>query len=127
MTKEKHNGPYPKEIDYKTLSSLCKIQCTGEECAAILEMDYDTLNTRLDDDGHGGFSDYFKIHSSSGKASLRRRQIAVALDGNPTMLIWMGKQHLGQTDKSQLTGDENSPIALTQVERIIVKPTNPDS
>jgi len=105
---EKHNGPYPKEIDYKALSSLCKIQCTGEECAAILEMDYETLNIRLGQEGEGGFQDYFKKHSSSGKASLRRRQIAVAMDGNPTMLVWMGKQHLGQTDKSDFSSSDGS-------------------
>jgi hypothetical protein len=101
MTTEK-GGPPKLEIDYKTLSSLCKIQCTGEECAAIIDMDYDTLNRRLKEEGYLGFTDYFKKHSSGGKASLRRKQIAVAMDGNPTMLVWMGKQHLGQTDKAEV-------------------------
>ena len=96
---KRHNGPYIKEVDYKTLEKLCAIHCTGEECAAILEMDYDTLNKRLNEDGHDGFSEYFKKKSSSGKMSLRRKQIEVALSGNTTMLIWMGKQHLDQKDQ----------------------------
>ncbi len=30
--------------------------------------------------------------------SLRRAQINTALSGNPTMLVWCGKQYLGQSD-----------------------------
>ena len=34
--------------------------------------------------------------------SLRRRQFKTALeDGNVTMQIWLGKQHLDQTDKRE--------------------------
>ena len=60
-----------KEIDYKVLEELCNIHCTGEECAAILGVDYDTLNSELKVIGEGGFSDYFKKYSSGGKASFR--------------------------------------------------------
>lgn len=96
--KPKHNGPHPVEIDYKTLDSLCAIHCTGEEIAAILEIDYDTLNRRLSTEGHGGFAEYFKRKSAKGKASLRKRQFSSAIDGNVPMMIWMGKQLLGQSD-----------------------------
>ena len=104
--------PKKKQIDYDTLKRLCHIHCTGEECAAILEIDYDTLNNRLKDDGNGGFSEYFKKHSASGKASLRRRQFKTAEDGNVTMQIWLGKQYLGQADKVENTGDEHKPINI---------------
>ena len=98
-----NQGGRPKVvINYKTLKGLCQILCTGEECAAILDIDYDTLNNTLKADGHGGFSDYLKKHGSDGKASLRRRQFKTALeDGNVTMQIWLGKQHLDQTDKRE--------------------------
>jgi len=35
------------------------------------------------------------------KQSLRRRQIEVAMSGNPTMLIFLGKNLLGQSDSPQ--------------------------
>ena len=97
-------GGRPKTIiDYPKLDSMCHIHCNGEECAAILGIDYDTLDRRLKKDGHGGFTDYFKKKSAGGKMSLRRRQYTAAVtDGNPTMMIWMGKQWLGQTDKQEL-------------------------
>jgi hypothetical protein len=34
------------------------------------------------------------------KMKLRRRQIRAALDGNITMLIWLGKQYPGQREQN---------------------------
>ena len=105
--------PKKVTIDYNTLKNLCKLQCTGEECAAVLEIDYDTLNSHLKKDKHGGFSDYFKKHSAGGRASLRRRQFKAADDGNVTMLIWLGKQYLAQTDRMEQKQDEDAlPIEV---------------
>ena len=94
-------GRPTKEIDYTKLDAMCAIQCTGEECSAILGMDYDTLNNRLKKDGNGGFSEYFKLKGANGKMSLRRKQFEQASSGNSTMLIWLGKQWLGQAEKSE--------------------------
>ena len=95
-------GGRPKyQIDYKALGSLCAIQCTGEEIAGVLDVDYDTLNKRLAEEGHGGFTDYNKKKSSGGKMSLRRKQFEIAKEGNPTMLIWLGKQYLEQSEKTK--------------------------
>ena len=46
------------------------------------------------------FSEAFKKFSAGGLTSLRRKQFALALGGNghPAMLIWLGKQYLGQRD-----------------------------
>lgn len=99
IEEHKKSGPPKILIDYKTLQGLCTIFCTGEECSAILGMDYDTLNDRLKEDGHQGFSEYFRRHSSTGKMSLRRKQFSKAVnDGNVQMLIWLGKQNLGQME-----------------------------
>ena len=111
--------PKPKKIDYDQLDKLCAIQCTGEECAAILKMDYDTLNAALKRDKKGGFSDYFKSKSAYGKASLRRRQFKAAEDGNATMLVWLGKQWLGQLDKpSDAFENDNGNITKVKIEVI---------
>jgi len=105
---EKDKGGRPsKSIDYAKLSKMCAIHCTGEECSSILDMDYDTLNRNLIADGHGGFADYFKKHSATGKMSLRRKQFTKAVDeGSVPMLIWLGKQYLGQKDKEEVMHEE---------------------
>lgn len=111
-------GRPEKEIDYKTLDSLCKIQCTGEECASFLDMDYDTLNNALKRDGFGGFSDYFSKKAPGGRISLRRRQFKEAMDGNSTMLVWLGKNWLGQTDKTEVKQETEHKGGIMRVPAI---------
>jgi hypothetical protein len=45
--------------------------------------------------------------------SLRRWQIEAARKGNPTMLVWLGKQLLGQTDKIETTNENINTEKLT--------------
>lgn len=51
------------------------------------------------------------------KISLRRKQIQLADDGDRTMLIWLGKQHLGQRDKfdSQITGKDGAALISLEI------------
>jgi hypothetical protein len=101
------------QLDYKKLDAMCAIHCTGEECAAILGIDYDTLNRALKRDGNKGFAEYFKQKGASGKMSLRRKQFDHAMSGNSTMLIWLGKQWLNQVDKSENVGTGDAqPLTL---------------
>ena len=39
------------------------------------------------------------------KKRLKRKQIEVAMNGNVVMLIWLGKQYLGQADKIEGNGE----------------------
>jgi hypothetical protein len=63
------------------------------------------MNTRIKERFDVGFSDYIKRFSLHGKTSLRRLQWKAAEGGNSTMLIWLGKQYLEQSDKQQVTAD----------------------
>ena len=45
------------------------------------------------------FKDAFELYSAQGKASIRRMQYKAAKAGDKTMLVWLGKQWLGQTDR----------------------------
>ena len=110
MAKE---GRPKKDIDFDMVSKLCAIQCTGEEIAAILEVDYDTLNARVKEKFKKSFSDYFKKENERGKASLRRLQWKTAESGNVTMQIWLGKQYLAQSDKQETFGKNGGPIEHT--------------
>ena len=39
-------------------------------------------------------------------SNLRQKQIEVAMTGNVTMLIWLGKQWLGQSEKAEIKMDK---------------------
>ena len=88
-----------KEIDQTYFEGLCEIQCTLEEISSVLKVSEDTVERWCKRTYELGFADAYKKFSATGKTSLRRSQFNVALQGNPTLLIWLGKQYLGQTDK----------------------------
>ena len=75
--------PIPKTIDWKLAEGLCKIHCSADECAAVLHVDTRTLQRRCKIDNHETWEAFRERHMSEGKASLRRKQIEVALTGNP--------------------------------------------
>lgn len=94
-------GSTKLKLDDKLLEQiqgLARIQCTMKEAGAVLGVNEVT------------FSSFLKLHEKAmeawengketGKASLRRLQFKSA-ESNPTMQIWLGKQVLGQADKSE--------------------------
>lgn len=88
------SGRPKKKIDYELVSRLATIQCTQEEIANIVGVHRSTL---LRDKK---FCDIYKKGIDDGKSSLRRLQWQAAKNGSSAILIWLGKQYLGQTDKS---------------------------
>lgn len=87
------------DIDWEKIKELCKIQCTTEEVASVMGMNYDTLNARCKEKYDVNFSEVLKSWAEGGKTSLRRWQWKACEKGNTTMLIWMGKIHLDQREK----------------------------
>ena len=102
----------PKEkIDLDLVSSLCEIQCTGEEIASVLKVNYSTLKRRIQEEYDINFAQFYKKHSQVGKSSLRRMQWASASKGNVTMQIWLGKQYLGQRESVEVNDDTKDKLA----------------
>ena len=91
------------KIDQDMFESLCEIQCTQSEISAVLKVSEDTILRWCKETYGETFAVSFKKHSEGGKSSLRKAQWKAALNGNSTMLIWMGKQVLGQVDKNEVT------------------------
>ena len=83
---------------FKTIEGMARIQCTQDEICDIFEVTDKTLNLALKKHSGVSFSDLIKKNMSHGKASLRRSQWKAADKGVPSVLIWLGKQHLGQKD-----------------------------
>ena len=83
---------------------LCQIQCTIQEISYFFGMTNETIQTRVKEHYNETFSVIFNQKKEVGRISLRRMQMQVALKGNPTMLIWLGKQHLEQKDQANVSG-----------------------
>jgi hypothetical protein len=93
-----------KKIDSEQVRELAAINCSYAEMAAVLRCDPKTLSTR--------FLKVIQEGREHGKMSLKRKQYEVAMSGNVTMLIWLGKQTLGQRDQVLESGDAPSSITL---------------
>ena len=99
MDEEKKKVGRPKiEIDEDLLLKLATIHCTMKEMVDILGVSEDTLKRNF-----AGIIDKGK---ASGKMRLRRKQMEVALEGNPTMLIFLGKAMLGMSDNPLNSDDK---------------------
>ena len=91
------------QIDPAMFEGMCRIQCTKGEMEAILGLDEKTITAWCKDKYGTSFSEVYKKHSAGGKMSLRRAQWKSGTEDRvPSMLIWLGKQHLGQTDKPEV-------------------------
>jgi hypothetical protein len=111
----KNKGGRPKieftDAQWDQIDAMLGIDCTGEEVAAVMGVDYDTIAARVKWKHGVSFSDYIKQKRNVGNVSLRRKQWKAAESGNITMLIWLGKNRLGQTDKVDMShevGDKTS-------------------
>lgn len=81
-----------KEIDLELCEKLANIQCTMAEIAEIVGVHESTLSRNEE------FRKIYKRARERGKASLRRLQWKAAERGKVAILIWLGKQYLGQRD-----------------------------
>ena len=107
-----------KKIDPQQVRDLARIGCSGDEIAAVLDCSRATIYRR--------FETLIKEGHEHMKASLRRQQYKGAMAGNATMLVWLGKQILGQKDKNELSGTNGGPIE-TRVSFEIVGKGNPQT
>lgn len=101
------------EIDWEEFDKLCFMQCTLAEIAGWFDVSEDTIERRVKEEKGLTFAEYNKIRSSKGKMSIRRKQFEVAMTGNVGMLIWLGKQYLGQKDKKDIELPDDWKIKIT--------------
>ena len=101
------------EINVIEVEKLCALGCTQNEIANWLHVSESTIDKRIADTVttyaiedaktrnvvHLTFRELMNRGYARVKISIRRQQLKLVEEGNPTMCIWMGKQLLGQKDK----------------------------
>lgn len=94
-------GDNKKVIDPKEVEKLASIGMKNSEIADWLDIDDSTLNYNFKQNLTKG-----RLHLNQ---SLRQAQIRLALSGNATMLIWLGKNILGQSE-NPTDSEANTPL-----------------
>lgn len=96
-----------KPIDWARVDKLLMAGCLGTEIAATFDMHPDTLYRRVEEKYKMGFTAYCSEKRSLGDALLREVQYDKALEKDNTMLVWLGKNRLDQSEKREaVLGDE---------------------
>ena len=88
------------EDEQEMVMKLSELFATETEIAYVMGINRSTLRK---------YPHLIEAGKARAKVKLRRAQMDKALEGNPTLLIWMGKQLLGHSDNP---GDEDSNIIL---------------
>jgi len=101
--KNKSGVGRPKlQLCEKDIEDLAAIGCITEEIARLLDCSKDTIENR--------YMDSLRLGRARLKKSLRRRQIESAMEGNATMLVWLGKNLLGQKEKQEIEHSGTIPL-----------------
>ena len=102
------------EINWDEFDKLCELHCTLTEIAGFFDCSEDTIERRVKETHDINFAEYFRQKSSGGKISLRRKQYATAMAGDKTMLIWLGRNWLKQTE------DKNVAEVTKDGEKLVI-------
>jgi len=95
--------PIKHNLDFRQVIELAKIQCTMKEIAAVMGCSIDILERN--------YADVIAEGREGGKASLRRAQWKKAVDdGNPSLLIWLGRFYLGQREEVTLNAGSETEV-----------------
>lgn len=104
-------GRPPKTFDWDKIKQYCYIQCTEAEIQRLCETTKETLDAACIRDHGTDFSQFYKIASEGGRASLRREMYKKAMAGNVPMMIWLSKNYMGMKENWNLP-ENIAPIVL---------------
>lgn len=100
-----------KEINHTTLTGWELIDAiipfASEEYLAFrLSMSIETLNNRIKEEKGMTFLEYKRKKSESVKISVLQKQFQEAMEGNTSLLIWLGKNMANQSDKQEIKQEQ---------------------
>ena len=85
-------------IDTEQVEKLAGLGCSNTEIASFFDVGEHVIRK--------SYAEFLEKGKENGKIRLRQWQMKAAQKGNVAMLIWLGKQMLGQTDKQEITTTE---------------------
>ena len=86
--------PKKYDIDTKEVEKLAGYGCSAREIADFYGCDESLISK--------SYSSFITKGKANLKKRLRKAQLDAALKGNSTMLVWLGKQMLDQTDRQEI-------------------------
>jgi hypothetical protein len=88
-------------IDWKKVDKLLEAGANGVSIASVIGVCPDTIYRMCEKKWKMTFSAYAQSKRAVGLDMLKVKQYQTAMQGDKTMLVWLGKQYLGQSDKME--------------------------
>lgn len=104
------------QIDWLKVGQMLEAGCTVEGIAETIGVEKTTLYKRCETDNKINFSTFSQQKRAKGDDLLRAKQFQLAMSGDKTMLVWLGKQRLGQTDKAETKTDGETKVTVRYVD-----------
>ena len=105
------------ELDPKQAKIFGYFRATYDTMAEQIGCHVDTIRAAMQDED-SEFSKEYKKGFSGMKMKLSEAQVKTAIeDRNPTLLVWLGKQHLNQKDSPMPDEDVNKNYTVILVPR----------
>lgn len=95
-------GRPEKEFNWEVLDAILQYGASKLDCAELTGVSEDTIDRRIKEEHGKNFSEYREAKKSKMRMKLRQKQFEMALKGNVPLLIWLGKNELGQSDKNEM-------------------------
>jgi len=112
--------PYP--INWDEVDKFLMAGASGVQIASVIGITYETLYERCVKEKKKPWSEYSLEKKQKGNSMLLGKQYQIAMKGNVTMLVWLGKQRLGQREKF-LDDNENIVQSLTDLKKAVLDGT----
>lgn len=121
-TQFKKGGDNPRpEPKYKitpeflnNVKNLGKLNLTYEDCAVFLGMSHQNFGRLMRE--KEAVKNAYEEGKTNYRMSLRTKQRQLAEQGNVAMLIFLGKNDLGQSDRQELSGKDGGPVEIRFIE-----------
>lgn len=109
------------EANAQDVRDLAEVGNTVADMARILGVSKRSLETAIG--SHELVKPAYEIGCAERRNGLRTAQFKAAKRGNGTMLVWLGKQELGQRDfkRLEIVGPEGGPVELDADLGFVVK------
>ncbi len=101
-----------KPIDWDKVDNLLMAGCKGTEICPHFDMHPNTFYDRVAEKYKMSFTEYSTQKRSKGDSLLLAKQFEKAIKGDNTLLIWLGKTRLGQTDHISDTPPNDKKLDL---------------
>lgn len=102
-----------KKFNKPDFEQLLELGCELGEVASFFGTNKSAVSAWCKSAYHMNFTELKIRHYDCGNISLRRAQMKKALDGDTKMLIFLGKNRLGQSEAvTNKSADENSAINI---------------